>query len=142
MVPHIQTEGRPVPHLLLRRWAMDELGIPSVIEEHCSKHALARVSDAECAVALGLNILSGRLALYAMDGWLSHTDAELLVGEGCMPDAFNDTRLALALDHLDEVGTDVIMGGIVERYLAWGNRLSPTGTRGPSGPTSSSCSSV
>ena len=45
-------------------------------------------------------------------------EAELLIGEGCHGDAFNDTRLAVALDNIAEVGVDVIMGDVVGVYLA------------------------
>jgi hypothetical protein len=36
-------------------------------------------------------------------------DAELLLGEGVEAAAFHDTRLGVALDRLDEVGTDRIL---------------------------------
>jgi len=114
----VRTQGSSVGHLPLIRAVMDQLGIVEVVDRLCPKHEQSRVSDADCVAAMVLNILSGRTALYAMEEWLGSTDTELLVGEGCAPDAFNDTRLALTLDHLDAVGTDAIMGGVVEAYLA------------------------
>lgn len=118
MLPDIETHAFPVGHLPIVRHYLDELGILDVLDRHLPSHAQARVSDAECVTAMVLNILSGRCALYAMETWLRHTDTELLIGRGCEPDAFNDTRLALALDHLDAVGTDTLMGDLVQHYLA------------------------
>ena len=115
MEPDIHIESRSVGHLPLIRSILGRLGIPQVVEHHCPKHDQSRVSDAECLTVMVLNILSGRVALYAMEKWCAVTDTELLIGEGCDPDAFNDTRLAVALDHLDQVGTDKLMGSVIER---------------------------
>ena len=115
MEPDIHIESRSVGHLPLIRSILCRLGIPQVVEHHCPRHAQSRVSDAECLTVMVLNILSGRVALYAMEKWCAVTDTELLIGEGCDPDAFNDTRLAVALDHLDQVGTDKLMGSVIER---------------------------
>ena len=112
----------PIDHHPVVRSVIDTLGIPEVIDRHCPKHELARVSDAECVTAMIFNILSGRVALYAMEVWCSKTDTELLIGEGCEPDAFNDTRLAVALDNLDAAGSDTILGGVIEGYLLWEDR--------------------
>lgn len=117
MPPIIETRALSVGHLPLVRWVMGELGIFEVIEELCTKHQLSRVSDAECVGAMVLKVLSGRTALYAMETWRAHTDTDLLIGEGCEPEAFNDERLAVALDHLDQAGSDRVMGALVERYL-------------------------
>ena len=80
------------------------------------------MTDAECVTAMILNILSGRVALYRMEEWFMLTDAEVLMGRGISSDWFNDTRLAVALDHLDDAGTDRVLGAIVERYLARDDR--------------------
>ncbi len=117
-----QHEILPVGHLPVVRGLMEQLGILETIDEHCPKRRGARVSDAECVGAMALNILSGRVALYRMEQWFAETDAELLLGEGVASNAFNDTRLATALDHLDEAGTDRILGDVVARYLAQENR--------------------
>lgn len=113
----LRLETFPVGHLPVVRAAMDQLGIVDVLNQLLPQHSLSRVSDGECVAVMLLNILSGRMALFRMDQWLARTDAELLLGEGVDADAFNDTRLALALDHLDEVGTDRVMSEIVQRYL-------------------------
>lgn len=122
MTDPVAVEACPVGHLPLVRWAVRELRIDAVLDELSPKHDLAHVSDADCVVAMILNILSGRLALYAMQEWLSFTDVELLIGEGREADFFHDTRLGISLDHLDELGTDVVMGRIVEVYLARDDR--------------------
>jgi len=107
----------PVGHLPLIRAAIDDLGITAVINAHCPKHAQARVSDADCMVLLLLNILSGRVALHRMNDWLDRTDAELLLGPDRPAEAFHDTRLGVALDHLHAAGVDTILGDIVDGYL-------------------------
>src|SRR6478672_3115921 len=96
--------ARPVAHLPFVRAVVDQLGLLEVIEERCPKHPLNRVSDAQCVLALILNVLCGRPALYRMDEWLGRLDTDVLFGEGTPADAFNDTRLAEALDHLDDAG--------------------------------------
>jgi transposase len=110
--------SRPVAHLPFVRAVVDQLGILQAIDQRCPEHPLNRVSDAQCVLALILNVLCGRPALYRMDEWLGRLDIDVLFGEGVPADAFNDTRLAEALDHLDEVGTDTILADIVRAYLA------------------------
>jgi len=88
-----------------------------------------------------------------MQEWLSFTDVELLIGEGCEADFFHDTRLGTALDRLDDLGTDLVMGRVVEVYLAREDRPTEysahldttsvslygqyTGRTGPRSPTAS-----
>lgn len=110
--------ARPVAHLPFVRAVVDQLGILEAIEERCPRHPLNRVSDAQCVLALVLNVLCGRPALYRMDEWLGRLDVEVLFGVDTPAEAFNDTRLAEALDHLDEVGTDTLLADIVRAYLA------------------------
>jgi len=118
MIPDdLQLSARPVAHLPLVRAVIDKLGILDVIDEHCPKHALNRVADSDCVLALITNVLAGRPALYRMDEWLGRLDVEVLFGEGAQADAFHDTRLGVALDHLDQAGTDNIMFDVSQRYL-------------------------
>ena len=118
MIPDdLQLSARPVAHLPLVRAVVDQLGILDVIDEHCPKHALNRVADSDCVLALITNVLAGRPALYRMDEWLGRLDVEVLFGEGAQADAFHDTRLGVTLDHLDEAGTDNIMFDVAQRYL-------------------------
>jgi len=116
--PDLDVLARPVDHLPFVRAVVDQLGIVPAIDARLPAHSLNRVSDADCVVALILNVMCGRPALYRMDEWLGHVDMEVLFGKGADASAFNDTRLAEALDHLDEVGTDTLLSDIVRAYLA------------------------
>lgn len=118
MIPDdLQFSARPVAHLPLVRAVVDKLRILDVIDQHCPKHALNRVADSDCVLALITNVLAGRPALYRMDEWLGRLDVEVLLGEGAEADAFHDTRLGVTLDHLDKAGTDNIMFDVAQRYL-------------------------
>lgn len=108
----------PVAHLPVLRALIDQLGIHEILDAALPKHPLSRVSDADCVVAMMLNVLCGRVALFRMDQWMGRTDTELLLGPGRDADAFDDNRLAAALDHIDVVGTDWLLTGVVQRYLA------------------------
>lgn len=112
-----ETQAFPVAHLPVLRALMDQLGIPAILDAALPKHRLSRVSDADCVVAMMLNILCGRVALFRMDWWLARTDVELLLGEGREADAFDDNRLSAALDHLDALGTDSVLTEVVRRFL-------------------------
>ena len=113
--PEIQ--GAPVAHLPVLRALIDQLDIHAIIDDHAPQHPLSRVSDADCVVTMMLNVLCGRVALFRMDEWLGRTDVELLLGPGRDADAFDDNRLAAALDHIDAIGTDVLLTAVVKRYL-------------------------
>ena len=63
----LQTTSLPAGHLPVIRGCMDLLGFKEVIDGHLRKHDLANVSDAECVMAMVVNILSGRLAPWRMD---------------------------------------------------------------------------
>ncbi len=75
MHPRVQTKTFPVGHPPLIRAVASRLGILAVPEALLPKHPESRVSDAECVLAMMLNILSGRVALYAMEEWLAYTDS-------------------------------------------------------------------
>jgi len=94
------------------------LGILPAINRRCPKHPLNLVSDAECVLALILNVLCGRPALYRMDEWLGRLDMGVLFNEGVESSYFHDNRLASALDHIDAVGTDTLLSDIASAYLA------------------------
>jgi len=119
MIPdELDILARPVAHLPFVRAVVGQLGILEMVDERCPKHPLNRVSDAQCVLALVLNVLCGRPALYRMDDWLAQLDVDVLFGPGTSADAFNDTRLAEPLDHLDEAGTDTLLADIARGYLA------------------------
>lgn len=104
------------PYPLIRA-LIDRLGLFQILQQRLPPHTLSRVSDADCLVVLIANILSGRVALYEMNDWLDTFDAELLLGEGCPLDAFDDARLAACLDHLDACGTDTLLSAVVQHLL-------------------------
>ncbi len=112
----------PVAHLPVLRALIDQLGIHSILDAALPKHPLSRVSDADCVVTMMLNVLCGRVALFRMDQWIGRTDIELLLGVGREADAFDDNRLAAALDHIDAAGTDCFLTAVVQQYLAAPNR--------------------
>lgn len=105
-------------HLPVLRALIDDLHITDILDRHLPKHPLARVSDAQCVVALILNILSGRLALWRMAAWLEEIDLELVLGEGVQVNAFHDTRLGEALDHIDALGTDVVLSEVAVGWVS------------------------
>jgi transposase len=121
-VPKVDSFGVPVAHLPVLRALIDQLGIHAIIDEVLPQHSLSRVSDADCVVAMMLNILCGRVALFRMDHWVGRTDVELLLGAGREADAFDDNRLAAALDHIDAKGTDSLLSAVVKRYLTRAGR--------------------
>ena len=120
--PDLEVQGLPVAHLPVLRALIDELGIHAILDEVLPQHPLSRVSDADCVVVMMLNVLCGRVAPFRTDEWLSRTDVELLVGVGREAEAFDDNRLAGALDHIDTAGTDDLLTAVVTRYLERPNR--------------------
>jgi len=104
-------------HLPLVRALITQLGIDEVLDELLPKDPRNRVSDAQCVAAMILNVLSGRCALYSMPQFFEHVDSAVILGSDCPPDALNDARLAAALDHLFDVGTDTVMSAVARRYL-------------------------
>jgi hypothetical protein len=70
-----------------------------------------------CGNRAATDILSGRVALWRMDQRFEHIDLEMLLGKGVQAGWFYDNRLGRALDHIDEVGTDTLLSGIVLRDL-------------------------
>lgn len=116
--PDLDICSVPVAHLPVIRALIDQLEIHSILDAALPQHPLSRVSDADCVVAMMLNVLCGRVALFRMDEWIGRTDVELLLGPGREADAFDDNRLAAALDHIDAVGTDALLTAVVKAYLA------------------------
>ena len=113
----IHLEDRSIAHLPLVREIVKRIRILDVVDDRCPRHTLNRVSDALCGLALITNVLAGRPALYPMDRWLAKLDVDVLFGEGAQADAFHDTRLGVALDPLDEAGTDNLLRALALRYL-------------------------
>ena len=112
-----EAKAFPVSHLPVLRGLIDQLGIHTIVDRLLPTHPLSRVSDADCIVAMMLNILSGCVALFRMDWRFARTDVDLLLGEGREADAFDDNRLSAALDHLDALGTDSVLTEVVRTIL-------------------------
>jgi len=104
-------------HLPLIREAIDRLGIRHVLDELLPPDRRCEVSDGDCVTLMITNILHGRVALYNMGDWLSGTDADVLLWDGCPTSAFGDDRLGKALDHIWEAGTDTVVTAVATRYL-------------------------
>jgi len=104
-------------HLPLVRAITQRLGIDSVIDALSPMDPRSVVSDADCVAAMVMNILSGRCALYSMSEVFEHIDTDVVLGTGKPAEAFNDSRLAAALDHLYDVGTDNVLAGVVSKVL-------------------------
>jgi hypothetical protein len=113
----IELVPRHLGHLPLVRALISRLGIDRVIDERLPADPRNRISDADCVVAMILNILSGRCALYAMPRFFHQIDTDVLLGQHCPPDALNDDRLASALDHMFEAGTDNLLSEVVSTFL-------------------------
>lgn len=111
---------RVLGHLPLQRALIRKLGIEAVLDEILPKDPRSRVSDADCIVAMVLNVLSGRCALYSMPQFFAATDHALVLGENVPLDALNDARLASALDNLFDTGTDRVLSRVVQAFLASG----------------------
>jgi len=113
------TELKPavLRHLPLVGHTIDRLGISDVIDRLLPKQGRMPVSDAQCVRLMILNILHGRVALYKMGDWLAGTDVDVVLGDGCSPDAFYDDRLAGTLDRLFRLGIDNVLSEVVRGYL-------------------------
>lgn len=114
----LDLDPKPVAHLPLVRAVIDQLHIRDVLDDLLPADPRSRVSDAECVTVMLLNLLEGRVALYNMEQWLARTDIELILGEGCPGDAFNDARLAACLDHIADAGTEEVLSAVVKAYLS------------------------
>lgn len=111
----------PVAHLPLIRETLIQLGIMEVIDDLLPKRPKQNISDAHCVFALILNIFDkgGRIALYHIEHWLETIDLHLLLGKGLFyAHDFNDDRLAAALDHIFDYGTDHILSAVIQHYIS------------------------
>lgn len=114
----LSIEARPLGHLPLITALIDDLGICDALDGLLPKDPRSKVSDADGVVAMILNILGGRTALYRMELWTRKLPVDVLIGPHCTPEDFTDARLARVLDHLFAAGTDTVLGRIVQHYLA------------------------
>lgn len=114
----LDIQAHPLGHLPLVAGVLDDLGVTAVLSEHCPMDPRSKVSDADCVVAMVLNILGGRTALYRMEQWTRKLPVDVLIGPHCSPEDFSDARLARALDHLFKAGTDKLLTAVVKKYLS------------------------
>lgn len=119
----LDIEAVPLGHLPLITGVLDELGVTAVLNELLPKDPRCNVSDADCVVAMVLNILGGRTALYRMEQWTKKLPVDVLIGAHCSPKDFSDARLASTLDPVFEAGTDNVLSGVVKRYLSREDRV-------------------
>jgi len=107
-------------HLPLAAEHIHRLGVSAAVDEALPRDGRNKVSDAECVALMIQNILSGRVGLYHMGPWLEATDPAVVVGEGCEPGLFSDTRLAGTLDRIFAYGPDNLLTDVVLSYLRSG----------------------
>lgn len=117
MLTELESRHLHAGHLPVVRGCIDRRGIQAVLERYLPTNSQSQATDAECALAMILNILSGRLALWRMDVHLAGMDVEVLLGEGVEAAWLHDTRLGKDLDRIHAAGTDTLLSGIVVGYL-------------------------
>ncbi len=122
-VEDVEVEALPLGHLPIVAALVDDLGITDALDALLPKDPRSKVSDADCVMAMVMNILGGRTALYRMEQWTQRLPVDVLIGPHCTPEDFNDARLASTLDHLFTAGTDTVLAAIVKRYLTRENRV-------------------
>jgi hypothetical protein len=107
-----------VVRLPLVRAFMPQLGIFDVLDEYLLRHTLAKTSHAECVAAMVLNTLTGRVALWRMDGCFESIDVDLITGDRVQAERFHDNRLECALDQNHQVGTDTLLSAVALRHAS------------------------
>jgi transposase len=113
----LDVQALPLGHFPLVMALLDDLGVTEALDERLPRDPRSHVSDADCVAVMVLNILGGRTALYRMESWTRKLPVDVLVGPHASPEDFTDARLARALDHLHEAGTDTLLSAIAARYL-------------------------
>src|SRR5271169_376970 len=99
-----EVTSRRVDHLPVVVQALERLGVRKTIDELCPPDPRNRVTTGQCVEALIARLLDGSHTLYRVDERLGEYDLALTFGWHVESDAFNDERLAKALDELYEVG--------------------------------------
>ncbi len=114
---NLEFSSFPLAHLPLISEYIHRLGISKQVNLALPPDGRNKVSDAECVALMVLNILSGRVGLYQMGPWLETTDADVVLGKGCKPHHFSDSRMAGTLDRIYEYGLDNLLTDVVTAYL-------------------------
>jgi transposase len=102
-----------VDHLPVIVQALERLGVRRTIDELCPPDPRNRVTTGQCVEALIARLLDGSHTLYLVDERLGEYDLALTFGWDVEGDAFNDERLAKALDHLYEAGLAQVQAPIL-----------------------------
>jgi len=95
-----EVTSRRVDHLPVVVQALERLGVRKTIDELCPPDPRNRVTTGQCVEALIARLLDGSHTLYRVDERLGEYDLALTFGWDVESDAFNDERLAKALDEL------------------------------------------
>lgn len=99
-----EVTSRRVDHLPLVVQALERLEVRKIVDELVPPDPRNRVTTGQCVEALIARLLDGSHTLYRVDERLGEYDLALTFGWDVGSDAFNDERLAKALDHLYESG--------------------------------------
>jgi Domain of unknown function (DUF4277) len=75
------------------------------------------VSPGRVVLALILDPLSGRSALFRLEQFFADKDIEHLLGEDIPRSKLNDDTLGLVLDRLSDAGTNTVLGSVVMKVM-------------------------
>lgn len=75
------------------------------------------VSPGRVVLAMILDALSGRSALFRLEQFFKERNVEHLLGESIPASKFNDDTLGRVLDRLSDVGTNTILGSVAVKVM-------------------------
>lgn len=80
-------------------------------------HCQMEVSPGRVVLALILDALSGRSALFRLEQFFADKDVEHLLGEDIPRSKLNDDTLGRVLDRLSKVGSNTVLGSVAIRVM-------------------------
>lgn len=80
-------------------------------------HCQMEVSPGRVVLALILDALSGRSALFRLEQFFADKDVEHLLGEDIPRSKLNDDTLGRVLDRLSDAGTNTVLGSVVMKVM-------------------------
>jgi transposase len=80
-------------------------------------HCQMEVSPGRVVLALILDALSGRSALFRLEQFFKDKDVEHLLGEDIPASKLNDDTLGRVLDRLSDAGTNTVLGSVAMRVM-------------------------
>jgi len=80
-------------------------------------HCQMEVSPGRVVLALILDALSGRRALFRLEQFFADKDIEHLLGEDIPRSRLNDDTLGRVLDRLSDAGTNTVLGSVVIKVM-------------------------